>query len=86
MRFGENIQRLGAWALVFVVAQGMVYRWGYDQGYFHGSRQGYCDFFQERTSQQSSAEALRADAAATDAAADPAAADALVPTREVSTP
>ena len=64
MRFGENIQRLGAWALVFVVAQGMVYRWGYDQGYFRGTRQGYCDFFEEKASQRHSAEAFRADAAA----------------------
>ena len=64
MRFGENIQRLGAWALVFVVAQGMVYRWGYDQGYFRGTRQGYCDFFEEKASQRHSAEAFRTDAAA----------------------
>ena len=67
MRFGENIQRLGAWALVFLVAQGMVYRWGYDQGYFHGTRQGYCDFFEEEASQRHSAEAFRADAAAAEA-------------------
>jgi len=64
MCFGKNIQRAAAWVLVFLFAQGMVYRWGYDQGYFHGSRQGYCDFFQEKANQQRSAEAFRADAGA----------------------
>lgn len=86
MCFGKNIQRAAAWVLVFLAAQGMVYRCGYDHGYFHGARQGYADFFQEKESQQHSAQAFRADAAATNAASKAPEPDALVATRENSTP
>ena len=69
MCFGKNIQRAGMWLFVFLVAQGMVYRWGYEQGYFHGARQGYGDYVQEQKNQWHSAEAFRADATSCDAQA-----------------
>jgi hypothetical protein len=80
MCFGKNIKRAGVWVLAFVIAQGMVYRWGYDVGYLYGTRQGYGDFFQEKHSQARSAEAFAADATQAPAAAG----DALVAARETS--
>src|SRR5215218_9996277 len=67
MRFGKNIKCVGAWVLVFVVAQGMIYRWGYDRGYLYGSRQGYGDFFEEKHTKAQSDAIFRAEAEAADA-------------------
>jgi hypothetical protein len=81
MRFGSNIKCVAAWSLAFVVAQGMIYRWGYDQGYLFGAREGYGDFFQEQRSKANSEAAFRADA---DAAATQS--DLLVATRQSPVP
>jgi hypothetical protein len=61
MNLGPNIKSAGAWALAFVVAQGLIYRWGYDVGYLTGQRQGYGDFFEERHSKARSEEMARED-------------------------
>jgi hypothetical protein len=63
MCFGKNIKRVGAWVLAFVVAQGMVYRWGYDVGYLSGARQGYGDFFEEKHSRARSDQMVREELA-----------------------
>ena len=69
MRFGKNIKCAGLWLVAFVVAQGAIYRWGYDQGYVLGTRQGYGDFFQEKAARAQSDAVFRAEAADADARA-----------------
>jgi hypothetical protein len=54
MTFGPNMKRVAAWAGAFLLAQGMIYRWGYDVGYLSGHRQGYADVFVESHNQQRS--------------------------------
>ena len=50
MRIGPNMQRSVVFVVAFLAAQGMVYRWGYDVGYFSGQRQGYGDVLEEARS------------------------------------
>ena len=64
MRFGPNIKCVGAFAITFFAAQGMVFSWGYQTGYHSGHREGYGDVFVEAHNKMKSDEHIAAEAAA----------------------
>jgi len=68
MSIGPNIKRVGLWLLAFMVAQGMVYHWGYETGYLSGQRQGYGDVWVESETKARSAEMIREESDAIAAA------------------
>jgi hypothetical protein len=63
MSIGPNMRRVGLWLLAFLVAQGMVYHWGFETGYLSGQRQGYGDVWVEAENKARSAELIRREAA-----------------------
>lgn len=86
MCFGKNIRGAGMWVLAFVIAQGMIYRWGYDTGYLYGTREGYADFFREQHSKAQSDEVFRAEQANARAGTPAPEGDALVATPTTPAP
>jgi hypothetical protein len=64
MSIGPNMKRAGVWSLAFLVAQGMVYHYGYESGYVAGERRGYGDVWVEAENKARSDEMIRQETAA----------------------